>query len=174
MDDRLIPILIVGLVVLILAKRGRQLMGSNRLIRPRQVLRIVFVGLALVFLVPIFVATKGLPVILGLVVGAGLGIWSAATTRFESIDGKLWYTPNPWIGLSVWLFFIGRLFYRWIRFGAIFVATDPGLEGLTRQFGSPWARASLFVLLAYYLSFSSAVLYRSRGLVADGSRSAPA
>ena len=168
MDDRWIPFLVLGLIVFIIVKRGRRLMGATRFWRWQFALRFAFVGLVTAFLFPLFASTKGLPVVLGLAVGSGLGIAGALTTRFEAVDGKLVYVPNPWIGLGVWLFFIGRLIYRWIRVGAMFVAASGGgTVPLTEQFASPWARASLFVLLGYFLLYSAVVLIRSRGVTAQ-------
>ncbi|MEA9581270.1 hypothetical protein VC218_20970 [Xanthomonas nasturtii] len=63
-------------------------------------------------------AVYGLPqvrlgVALGTAAGIGLGALSLRYTHAEWVDGRGWYTPNPWIGGALMLVLLGRLAWRW-------------------------------------------------------------
>ncbi|MCC4605873.1 hypothetical protein HG421_18565 [Xanthomonas campestris pv. badrii] len=63
-------------------------------------------------------AVYGLPqvrlgIALGAVAGIGLGALSLRYTHAEWVDGRGWYTPNPWIGAALMLVLLGRLAWRW-------------------------------------------------------------
>ncbi|MCC4614329.1 hypothetical protein LL963_19910 [Xanthomonas campestris pv. esculenti] len=63
-------------------------------------------------------AVYGLPqvragIAVGTLVGIGLGALSLRYTHAEWVDGRGWYTPNPWIGAALMLVLLGRLAWRW-------------------------------------------------------------
>ncbi|MFO3705926.1 hypothetical protein ACI6Q5_13315 [Xanthomonas codiaei] len=63
-------------------------------------------------------ALYGLPqvrpgIALGALAGIGLGVLSLRYTPAEWVQGRGWYTPNPWIGAALMLVLLGRLAWRW-------------------------------------------------------------
>ena len=158
-----------GLLMFVLYRRARQLLSRQRLSVPRLVLRLALIGAVCVLLLVVSVA-RGLVPAVGLIVGAGVGLLGLTLTRFESIDGEIYYTPNTYLGLGVLTLFVGRLIYRMIRIITLGGAEAAGLEaGNDVQFSalgdlrnSALTLGVLFVLLGYYLSYYAAVLIRGR------------
>ncbi|MBB4656299.1 hypothetical protein GGR73_002872 [Xanthomonas sp. F14] len=63
-------------------------------------------------------AVYGLPqvrpgIAVGTLIGIGLGALSLRYTHAEWLEGRGWYTPNPWIGGGLTLVLLGRLAWRW-------------------------------------------------------------
>ena len=155
-----------ALVMLVLYRRARRLLFRQRVSLPRLVLRLVLIGTACAMLLVVSMARGFLPAV-GLVVGAGVGVLGLTLTRFESVDGEVYYTPNTYVAVGVLSLFVGRLIYRVIRIAALGEVAASGFEAghgppFSAVRGSAMTLGIMFVLLGYYLSYYTAVLIRGR------------
>jgi hypothetical protein len=79
-------------------------------------------------------------------------------THAEWVDGRGWYTPNPWIGAALSVLLVARLAWRWEQ-GAF-----SGGSQQTMQQASPLTLAIFAALIAYGLIYSAGLLLRMRRL----------
>ncbi len=81
----------------------------------RNGIRIGVLSLVSVMLVfaALYIPHVALGIAAGAVAGIGLGIFALRHTVMSPRDGRLGYTPNPWIGGALALLLIGRLAWRW-------------------------------------------------------------
>jgi hypothetical protein len=87
-----------------------------------------------------------------------LGVFALKFTHAQAIDGKRYYTPNPWIGGGLSLLLLGRLAWRW---------SQGALSGGSAQIGqqaSPLTLGIAATLIAYSLVYSVGLLLRMRAL----------
>ena len=70
------------------------------------------VGAALVA-AAIYIPHVALGIIVGAIAGVGLGLFALRHTLISSRDGRVGYTPNPWIGGALAVLLMGRLAWRW-------------------------------------------------------------
>jgi hypothetical protein len=94
-----------------------------------------------------------------------LAIYGAQRTRFQSIDSQLYYLPHTYTGIVVSLLFVGRLAYRLVYL--YFAAPAGGTQALQDFNGaamtsSPLTRGLLFVVVGYYVTYYSMVLWKSK------------
>jgi len=105
--------------------------------------------LSLVSVMLVFAALYIPHVALGIAAGAGagigLGVFALRHTVMSPRDGRLGYTPNPWIGGALALLLIGRLAWRW--YGGAFS------QGMGQGMGnaSPLTLALAAALISYGL-----------------------
>ena len=154
-------ILVGALVMLMLYRRGRRLFMRQRYRRRRLMVRIAIVGSVGAVLLIVITLTKGLWPSLGLVAGLGLGALGVSLTRFDTEGNDLYFTPNPWVGLTVLSLVVGRLVYRFFvlrtvidvaQSGGPLTAGPPGL--------SPLTGAMVLALIGYVLFYYSLILVR--------------
>jgi hypothetical protein len=121
----------------------------------------------MIFLLGAYVASRWIPEALlysvaGLTVGSLFGLLGAALTRWEQVDGRLYFTPNRWLVSALTLVVGGRVLYGfWRGWQAWRVSIDT----------MTWAAASGLavsmsagaVVLGYYLMFWT-------GMCVDGRR----
>ncbi|HEX2668290.1 MAG TPA: hypothetical protein VHP13_07940 [Gammaproteobacteria bacterium] len=158
-----------ALVLFIIYRRFRRLFGRQEFRPKSMIFRIVLLSVISAFLlIPSFFATKlAIAAIAGAAVGVGLGLWGARHTRFEKMDGKLFYIPHTYAGMVVSALFIGRLAYKIVSGGlSPRVATmdaTPGVSDFSNML-HPLTYIAFFALAGYYVYYYSYVLYESKHL----------
>jgi hypothetical protein len=141
-------------------RRIRRSFGRQPWQPKRTVARLVLVSLVAAALVcaAVFLPHVGAGIALGAVAGAALGVFALKFTHAQTIDGKRYYTPNPWIGGGLSLLLLGRLAWRW---------SQGALSGGSAQIGqqaSPLTLGIAATLIAYSLVYSVGLLLRMRAL----------
>jgi len=87
--------------MLLLVRLAKRLFTRQRFSPPRLSLRLGVIGVACAALVgSVSVARGPAPVAAGLAVGAAAGLIGLAYTRFERVEGALYYKPNLYSGLA--------------------------------------------------------------------------
>lgn len=101
--------------------------------------------------------------IVGVLIGATLGVVGASMTSFEQRGAETFYKANVWIGSFVTALFIGRFAYR---FYEMYDASRHG--GLNKDSmnmyatGSSWTSGLMLIMFAYYIVYYF-LLMRHRG-----------
>jgi len=161
-------------VLLMLYRRLRRHIGRQPLQPWRVGLRLAGVCIAAIALLLIGVAgalggsMAGLGVLAGLAGGIALGTYGLRLTRFEAtVDGRF-YTPNPWLGISLSALMLGRLAYRFV---AVRGTSQVALMGDTTALGmlhrSPLTLAIAGLLVGYFLRYSLGLWRATRTPVAE-------
>jgi len=99
--------------------------------------------------------------VIGMGIGAILGLLGLALTRWESQSDGLFYTPSRWLAFIIIFAIAARVLYGWWR------ATHPGSSAgnqhwLTMASGTQLSLAVAAGLIAYYLVYSIGVRLRVR------------
>lgn len=157
--DTVAPILVAAMFAFVVYRRVLRSVGRQRVSRGMFVRIAIFgaVGLSLL----VWPSDSRIVRLAALAAGAAWGLFGLNRTRFEYEDTGTYYTPNPYIGLSVVALFVGRLIYR--------MATMPGrLQGLS-QSGPPEPDSGFSVtltlfmaIIGYYLCYYAGVLLRKQ------------
>ena len=136
-------------------RRIRRSFGRQAWQPKRTIARLVLVSLVMLALVAaaIFLPHVGPGIALGASIGAVLGLFGLRHTQAEIIDGKRYYTPNPWIGGGLTVLLLGRLAWRWSQ-GAFANGAQMGSQA------SPLTMGIAATLIAYALVYSSGLLMR--------------
>jgi hypothetical protein len=95
----------------------------------------------------------------GLATGALLALINIRLTKFESTSEGLFYTPSPYIGFALMLFFVGRLSFRLFTLYTHGMP-PPGTE--MQDAGSPATMILVGLLIGYFVGYAIGVL-RWRG-----------
>jgi hypothetical protein len=155
-----VPFIIVAFILWRVFYRVRRSVGRQTVQRKRLNVRIIIYSLLCGFLILDTMAhpktVAGLTG--GLLLGVPLGLLGLRLTRFETTPEGCFYTPNPYLGVTITILFIVRLFYRLTE---VFVVSSRAHQRpvLTQ---TPLT-LSLFGLLAgYYIAYYMGVLQRSR------------
>lgn len=140
-------------------RRIRRSFGRQAWQPKRTVARLVLVSLASLALVcaAVFLPHAGIGIGVGALAGAVLGVFALRHTDAQVIDGRRYYTPNPWIGGGLTLLLLGRLAWRWGQ-GAF--AGGPVQAGQA----SPLTLAIAATLISYSLVNGIGLLLRMRRL----------
>lgn len=144
-------------------RRIRRSFGRQSWQPKRTIARLVLVSLVAVSLIcaAVFLPHTGAGIAIGAVLGAALGMFGLKHTHAQLIDGKRYYTPNPWIGGGLSLLLLGRLAWRWSQ-GAL----SGGSAQATQQ-ASPLTLGIAATLIAYSLVYTSGLLLRMRKLAPE-------
>jgi len=136
-------------------RRIRRSFGRQAWQPKRTIARLVLVSLVMLALVAaaIFLPHVGPGIALGASIGAALGLFGLRHTQAEIIDGKRYYTPNPWIAGGLTVLLLGRLAWRWSQ-GAFANGAQMGSQA------SPLTMAIAATLIAYAVVYSSGLLIR--------------
>jgi hypothetical protein len=144
------------LIVWRIYARVRRLVGRQRLSRVRPWISLCFFP-ALVLLLAVL--TLEHPVALAslagsLIIGGLLGLYGLRLTRFERSAQGLFYTPNPYLGVTLSLVLVGRILYR---LGELYASgVPPGGPGELAR--SPVTLAIFGTLAGYYVAYAIGLL----------------
>jgi hypothetical protein len=155
-----VPLLFLGLIVWRVYRRIRRSIGRQPVRRKRLITGIVIYS---VFSVLLSLGGIVHPKLLlglggGLLVGVPVALVSLHLTHFETAPDGQFYTPHPYIGLSIAALLVVRLFYR-----VITVLGNPPQARNPAQMQQSALTFALFGLLAgYYIAYYAGVLARSQ------------
>lgn len=98
--------------------------------------------------------------VIGVLIGAALGVIGSTLTTFEQRGGALFYKANIWIGSLVTALFIGRFGYRFYE-----MFKNGGFDKDSMNMasaGSSWTSGLMLIMFAYYIVYYF-LLMRHRG-----------
>ncbi|MBM7567508.1 CcdC protein domain-containing protein [Paenibacillus sacheonensis] len=98
--------------------------------------------------------------VLGILVGAALGVAGAALTAFERRGTGLYFKANAWIGSVVTALFVGRLAYRGYEMATM--SHEGGWSYSFNAGGSEWASGLLLIMFAYYVVYYTLLLKQGK------------
>lgn len=97
--------------------------------------------------------------VIGILLGAVLGVVGASMTAFERRGMELFYKANVWIGSIVTVLFIGRFAYRMYE-----VMTMPQTKD-SYNFaagGSSWSSGLMLIMFAYYVVYYALLITKGK------------
>jgi len=97
----------------------------------------------------------------GLAVGCVLGLLGLMLTRWERVGGRVHYTPNRWLVLTVTLLVTARVFYGFWRSWEAWRASMESTAWIAAS-GVAGSMSAGAVVLGYYLIFWTGVRRRIR------------
>jgi hypothetical protein len=152
-----LPVPAVPTVVLLIAvpllawrlySRFRRLVGRQRFSRVRQWISLgIFVPLIALLAwfvhahVHVLASLGG-----GMLAGAVLAQYGLKHTKFEPAPPLFYFTPNTWLGVGLFLLFVGRILFRLVE---IYLFAPPGPPNFT-DFSHSAVTLAVFGLLAGY------------------------
>lgn len=98
--------------------------------------------------------------LLGMALGAILGLLGLAITRWETEPEGLFYTPSRWLALFVTLAIAARVVYGWWRATHFASNASDDQHWLVTASGTQLSLAIAAALIAYYLVYSVGVRLR--------------
>lgn len=161
----LAPYAFTGLLGWVYLRRIRANFGRQPWRPARVGIRLGLLAVVLCFLVlaALFVPGAGLAVGLGLAAGAVLAGFALRHNHAELVDGKRYYTPNPWIGGALSLLLVGRLLWRMGSGGITAMAGGSAAFG---QQASPLTLGIAATLVSFYVVNSTGLFVQMRRLAA--------
>ncbi len=161
----LLPAVIVPIVLWRVYRRIRRNIGRQPF-KPWRM--IVMISVVTLFLAGVITAsvlrTGGLPAILGgVVLGCGLGGLGVHLVQFRAYQGRIHYTPNPYLGVSISLLLIGRMLYR---LAVILPHLQRGQPPPPLSMSSRFTAGLIGLVLGYYLVFGAGVWWRGQRMAA--------
>ena len=156
----LMPYLATAGIGWIYYRRIRRSFGRQPWQPKRTMFRLAILSLAVVGLgfAAVFLPHAGWGIAAGMAAGAVLGWLALRHTHVGAVDGKRYYTPNPWIGGALSLLLIGRLVWRWNQ-GAF-----AGGAMQASQQASPLTLAVAAALVGYFVANNIGRMLRMRNL----------
>lgn len=158
---QLLPAIIGPLVAWRLYRRlrrniGRQLLRPKRLIGSIVVLSLITVAIAVpaARYLPSLAALGG-----GVVAGGAAAIVGLRLTRYETLEGVDYYTPNTYLGVGLSLLLVGRVIFRLV---ALMSSPAAGTSPPPSLFHSPLTLLVFGATAAYYVAYSAGVLRHHR------------
>jgi hypothetical protein len=109
--------------------------------------------------------------ILGVLIGVALAYYSARITNFEQREGRLYYRPNTWIGSTVTVLFLARLFYRFYSlysqggFSSYQQGQTNGFQNMSGAIGNSWTAGLMLIMFAYYVIYYFLLLRKQKRLL---------
>lgn len=155
-----VPLLIAPLFVWRLYARMRRSIGRQKFSRVRPWVSVSVYGLLGLLLVfgllrqPAAAPVAMAALAAAAVVGVGLGLLSLRLTKFEQVDGALFYTPNAHIGVALSAILVLRVGYRFLQ---INTGTIPAPLG-----SSPLTLAIFGAMAGYFVSYAIGLIRWSR------------
>jgi hypothetical protein len=169
--SRIWPYVIALLAVFAIYRRLRRNFGRQRLRPVRMRLRMALLAFVACCMVPLALKSGQFAVAeaTGLAAGIALGLWAAGLTRYQSLDGQLYYVPHTYTGIAVSLLFAGRLVYRLVSLSAARENAAPSSALLAAPTLPPpmtmqgaVTAGVLAVVIGYYVCYYGRVLARSK------------
>jgi hypothetical protein len=130
-------------------------------------LNLIAVGLSVaLFLLGAFVTSRWIPEALtytlaGLGVGSILGLLGTALTRWESVERRLYYTPNRWLVITMTLLVTARVLYGFWRSWDAWRASLDTMTWVAAS-GLAASMSAGAVVLGYYAIYWTGIWVRSR------------
>lgn len=157
----------IALIPFSLLQRFRR--GTMRRRAVRWVIGLNFAGTlisVLLFIVGAAITTRWVPGTLtytaaGLAAGCALGIIGLALTRWEVAGGRLHYTPDRWLVLTITLVVTARVFYGFYRSYQAWQATFDRIAWVAAS-GVAASMSAGAIVLGYYLVYWAGVRRRLR------------
>lgn len=123
---------------------------------------------AALFVLGAYVTSRWVPEALGwtlagLAAGCALGLLGTALTRWDRAAGRLHYTPNRWLALTVTLVVTIRVLYGFWRSWEAWRASVESMAWVAAS-GVAESMSGGAVVLGYYLIFWAAVRARTRSM----------
>ncbi|WML39540.1 hypothetical protein RCG19_20545 [Neobacillus sp. OS1-2] len=169
-------IFIIALVIFVIYRRVRRNIGWQQL-NPRKLLvrTCLFIFIGLIFLAggishPISLLSD----VIGILVGIILAYYGATLTSFEQREGRLHYRPNIWIGSTVTLLFLARLFYRFYNMYTAGIVTGlpqeqtNGFQTMSFTTGQSWTAGLMLIMFAYYIFYYLILIKKQKQLSMQG------
>ena len=158
-STNIVPLLLVAFIVWRVVMRVRRNVGKQPVQTKRLVARIVIYSVLCVLL---GLVAMNHPKVLaalggGLVVGIPVALVGLRLTRFETTPAGKFYTPNAYIGVTISLLFIIRLFYRL----STVVTASSQLQGHRQPpqlMQSPLTYFFFGILAGYYIAYFAGIL----------------
>lgn len=162
-----IVLVVVALIPLAIIQRFRR--GTMRARPIGWLIALNFAGTfvsMLLFLLGAAITTQWIPGTLtytsaGLGIGGVLGVLGLALTRWEVAGGRLYYTPNRWLVLTITLVVTGRLAYGFWRSWAAWQASMDTMTWVAAS-GVAASMSAGAIVLGYYLVYWFGVRRRLR------------
>jgi uncharacterized membrane protein YidH (DUF202 family) len=146
--------------------RYRRTVGRQRIDRGRMLTRITILGVLGVGLAATLAMTGLVALAEGLLafaLGLAAALYGLRLTRFESIPGGDFYTPNRYLGLAVFGVFLARLAYKFVALSSTPPAANSADANPFAAYGhGPLVLAPLFLLVGYYVTYYAGVLLAHR------------
>jgi hypothetical protein len=98
---------------------------------------------------------------LGLIGGIAIGLLGLAASRWEAADGRLHYTPNRWLVLTLTLVIAARVVYGLWRGWRAWGST-PGDIAWLETIGAAESMAAGALVIGYYLAYTAGLWRRLR------------
>lgn len=170
-----------ALVLFIIYRRFRRTFGRQPLRPRRMIVRTVILSAIAVLLLPAAWRSSASASAMGaaVVLGIALAVWGARHTRFEQHGGELHYIPHTYAGMVVSALFLGRVLYRLLVLPySAPAASAAGAAGapaaaLGALYQNPLTLSVFFVLIGYYVTYYSYVLWKSQQLKREAHAHAP-
>lgn len=166
-----------ALILLALYRRFRRLFGRQPLRPTRIKVRIALLSLVTLLLLVRSLHSTNLAAagLVGLAAGAALAYVGLRLTRFDSMPGGIFYTPNGYIGAILSTLLLSRIVYR---FQVIYPAFQAAQADDANPFAafqrSPLTFALFGIVVGYYLAYYAGLLLRSASLRAQPVQTADA
>jgi hypothetical protein len=166
-----------ALILLAFYRRFRRLFDRQPLQPTRIKVRIALLSLVTLFLVLRGLYSPNLAAagVVGLATGAALAYVGLRLTRFDSMPGGIFYTPNGYIGAILSALLLSRIVYR---FQVIYPAFQAAQADDANPFAafqrSPLTFALFGIVIGYYLAYYAGLLIRSAALRAQAVQTADA
>jgi hypothetical protein len=108
--------------------------------------------------------------VVGSLVGLAMGWFSLRVTEFLREEDAVFYRPNPYLGVGVFLVIVGWFAWRFYALRQIFSGVG-GVQNSTSEVAgqlmdiqTPWSILMLAFLVSYYLPFLLGVILQARRL----------
>lgn len=155
----LVPVIVLAMMPLILVQRyragkaRRRVRGWNVALSFGLIVFSTCCFLAGAMLASIWVPRALTGAVVGLAIGAMLGVAGLLLTRWEPSGGTLHYTPNRWLVLVVTFLVSARMVYGLWRSWSVASAGVRGTQVLL-AFGVPESLAAGGVVIGYHLAYA--------------------
>lgn len=175
---------IVALLAFVLYRRGKRLIGHQRFNERRTMVRVVILGVLVIFVLTTYVHRPD-PLLgygsaaVGFALGVIIALLALRFTQMGRDDEGVWYVPNLYLGLGLIALLVGRFVYEYF---VVFPRIQKQMQVATAQAGAhpstpatmhmtfasqPALHAVLFIVLGYYLVYYIGIVLRARHMEHD-------